>query len=636
MDGRDGLSPTGLLVRTAGRVTHTGQGFVYLDDGSGLRDETEWTGIRVVLADTGRILQGDDVCITGIAGLRRDTLRRVWPVVRVEPADQAANDDDLVVLCPAGGSLTLTATPYAVAPGGSAQVTAEVRDRDGNPWNNVVVDFSTTLGVIAAPHGFVTDENGQVVVTLSEVAEGAFAIVTATAMPCRELLSNRLQVDFLQSLPDGWPMFQHDERRQGFSRFNDTDTVIEDALELVWSGQVPTATLSAAPLETLPIHDSSPVHAAGCPVIVGAFQGSQGDLTAATGYVVAFEPNPPNPGPNMPPVWRYPAGSAVIGGVASTPAIFQSGAEKRVVFGSTDGKVYCLNAVTGRLIWVFQTLGRTNQPAPVVASPVVYEGMVYLGNVEGRLYCLDGSSTDPGGQMVWSFDLEPYSPGLMSVTPMTIGFAGPEARLYVGCENHRLYCLSTAVNPANRMIWSFTANQAVFAAPSFYAGNVYFGCATSTTENLYCLNAESGFVMWTRRSNDEIRATPACAGGSMSVGDDTGQILYRRHFASGDAQAEFDAFDHRPYLAGMADWFLSSVALTSAGVMFVGNDNYAFYPLRSLDLGHLTSVGTGGEVRSSPAVSYACQPGYRWIFVTTKAYGGLLLAFRQPIDVGEE
>jgi outer membrane protein assembly factor BamB len=227
----------------------------------------------------------------------------------------------------------------------------------------------------------------------------------------------------------------------------------------------------------------------------------------------------------------------------------------------------------------------------------------------------------------------------MSVTPMTIGFAGPEVRLYVGCENHRLYCLSTAANPANRMIWSFTANQAIFAAPSFYAGNVYFGCATSTTENLYCLNAESGKLIWDEELWDEVRATPACANGAIVVGDDTGKRLYQRCYARGLTFPEeseggnpFNASEHRPVLAGMADWFLSSVALTSAGLIFVGNDNYALYALRSLDLGHLTSVGTGGEVRSSPAVSYACQPGYRWIFVTTKASGGLLLAFRQTID----
>jgi outer membrane protein assembly factor BamB len=54
-------------------------------------------------------------------------------------------------------------------------------------------------------------------------------------------------------------------------------------------------------------------------------------------YVKAFNPT------TGADVWRYPT-SGFIGGIASTPAVFTSGSEKRVVIGCMDGKVYCLNA----------------------------------------------------------------------------------------------------------------------------------------------------------------------------------------------------------------------------------------------------------------------------------------------------
>ena len=84
-----------------------------------------------------------------------------------------------------------------------------------------------------------------------------------------------------------------------------------------------------------PYIDSSPVHASGCPVIVGAYDG---DYFSSTGYVKAFNPT------TGADAWQYPSSGYLSGGVASTPAVFTSGSEKRVVIGCMDGKVYCLNA----------------------------------------------------------------------------------------------------------------------------------------------------------------------------------------------------------------------------------------------------------------------------------------------------
>ncbi len=61
-------------------------------------------------------------------------------------------------------------------------------------------------------------------------------------------------------------------------------------------------------------------------------------------------------------------------------------------YGS-DGNVYALNASTGAKLWSFPTA------YPVVSSPAVANGVVYIGSYDDNLYALN-ASTDA---KLWSF-----------------------------------------------------------------------------------------------------------------------------------------------------------------------------------------------------------------------------------------
>ena len=89
------------------------------------------------------------------------------------------------------------------------------------------------------------------------------------------------------------------------------------------------------------------------------------------------------------PIWSYTAG----GRVDSPPTIWQG----RVLFGSADGRVYCLRADDGRLIWRFRAAPVDRRHAvfeqvesvwPVHGSVLVDKGVVRL--VAGRSMILDG------------------------------------------------------------------------------------------------------------------------------------------------------------------------------------------------------------------------------------------------------
>lgn len=70
------------------------------------------------------------------------------------------------------------------------------------------------------------------------------------------------------------------------------------------------------------------------------------------------------------------------GPIASSPVA----AEGKVYFGSDDGRLYCLEADSGKSVWRFETGG------PVKSSPTVWEGRVCFGNSEGWFYALDAAT----------------------------------------------------------------------------------------------------------------------------------------------------------------------------------------------------------------------------------------------------
>jgi outer membrane protein assembly factor BamB len=63
-------------------------------------------------------------------------------------------------------------------------------------------------------------------------------------------------------------------------------------------------------------------------------------------------------------------------GADSSPAI----AGNTVVVGSGDGKLYLLDATSGRKIWEFDA------GAGFTASPAVAGGRVVIGDMDGRIY----------------------------------------------------------------------------------------------------------------------------------------------------------------------------------------------------------------------------------------------------------
>jgi outer membrane protein assembly factor BamB len=81
------------------------------------------------------------------------------------------------------------------------------------------------------------------------------------------------------------------------------------------------------------------------------------------------------------------------GPIFSSPATSGSAAATRIVFGSADGNVYCLNA-NGKLVWKKETT------AAVLGSPFIDSNVVYIGGSDHQFRALDLQS----GTERWHFD----------------------------------------------------------------------------------------------------------------------------------------------------------------------------------------------------------------------------------------
>lgn len=133
-------------------------------------------------------------------------------------------------------------------------------------------------------------------------------------------------------------------------------------------------------------------------------------------------------------LWQCPT----QGPVFSSPCFIRE--QRKLLCGSHDGRLYCLSAADGSVVWTFQTPGR------VYSSPCVFDGcgggaLVALASTDGTVWILEAEN----GQMLASHAL----PGELFSSPVV--WAGC---LVIGCRNDYVYALNlTYKEDAWRMRW---------------------------------------------------------------------------------------------------------------------------------------------------------------------------------------
>jgi outer membrane protein assembly factor BamB len=210
-------------------------------------------------------------------------------------------------------------------------------------------------------------------------------------------------------------------------------------------------------------------------------------------------------GPVMPWPWGHESGDVYL----SSPAF----ADGTVFFGAGDGRVYAVDAATGKEKWRAQTSGR------VRSSPAVDASRVYVGSADGRVYAFDRAT----GAQKWKFETEgvKLESGKFGFDRRTVQSSPAIANgtVFVGARDGWIYAID-ATSGAEK--WRFDHKVSwINTSPAVLDGVVYAG--SSDGQFVQALEAASGRELW-RTTTGVTWSSPAVAGDMLYVGDGAGRL----------------------------------------------------------------------------------------------------------------
>lgn len=198
------------------------------------------------------------------------------------------------------------------------------------------------------------------------------------------------------------------------------------------------------------------------------------------------------------PIWpevTFKLRTRVVGAVAvsgDTVLFGTSEIDDELDPSTAEGYLYALDArpdAPQRLLWRFPTTGY------VWGTPVVSDGVVYFGDLDGVFYAVslggDGADDDAGREL-WRF-----STGAAIVTEPLIA----DGMIYIGNFNDAFYALNIATRQAavsgsvlqGPGEWSFNSDGWFWATPLIHEGVLYIGTLNG---KFYALDPATGVERW--------------------------------------------------------------------------------------------------------------------------------------------
>ena len=167
--------------------------------------------------------------------------------------------------------------------------------------------------------------------------------------------------------------------------------------------------------------------------------------------------------------------------------------------------------------WAFKTGG------PIVASPAIADGVVYIGSMDGYLYAVD----QPTGKEKWKFKSSmpiASSPAVAGEMLYFVSSVGSLAALDIATGKPK-WVLPTEYErkfEAKNLHGYPSPSQTIpdgydifMSSPAVDNGKVYFG---SGDGNIYAADAQTGVLQWKFATKDVVHASPAVVNNTVYVG----------------------------------------------------------------------------------------------------------------------
>lgn len=224
------------------------------------------------------------------------------------------------------------------------------------------------------------------------------------------------------------------------------------------------------------------------------------------------------------PLWTFQCEDELRG----TPLVYNG----LVYIGCYDNNLYALNAADGKFAWKYPTDGG------VVSRPAAFEGNIYIGSQDRRLHTVNARS----GKVVWTY----YTDGPIHSSPRIA-----ENHAFIGSDDKHLHAVNLGTGRASwrfetsaeiwstpfvaenmvlvanengdlyaldfrsTMKWRFQAKRGITSSPVVQDRVVYF---TALDGMLYALDINNGFVLWRFRMDKPSIVTPCVQDGMVFAG----------------------------------------------------------------------------------------------------------------------
>ena len=199
----------------------------------------------------------------------------------------------------------------------------------------------------------------------------------------------------------------------------------------------------------------------------------------------------------------------------------------KLLFGSHDNNLYCLDAGSGELVWKFATEGMVN------CSPAIADGHTFVTGCDSHLRVIDVRT----GKQVTDMPLGIY----LVASPAVV-----DNMLYVGTHGGEVLAIDWK---QARNVWTYRVKQGEVAFHSSAAVNDRFVIVGGQDKKLHCLRRDTGELAWQMTARRQIDSSPVIVGDRVFVGSHDGK-LYGLALETG---AEVFSFtDGRPFSASPA------------------------------------------------------------------------------------
>lgn len=178
--------------------------------------------------------------------------------------------------------------------------------------------------------------------------------------------------------------------------------------------------------------------------------------------------------------WKFQADSSIV----SSPTIVNG----ICYFGTLNHSIYAINANSGTKLWTFETNHM------IKSTMAVVNGKVYTGADDGNIYCLNATT----GTELWQTNA-----GGIKINPIGVGYLGSdlpvsspmfvEGKVYVGSLDGNLYCLDA--NSGN-VTWKFQTGGPIVATPTIVGNAIYIPSCTPIPNGKFYKLDLNGNVVW--------------------------------------------------------------------------------------------------------------------------------------------